>query len=179
MFCFRVIHSRCIQELSQDLVSLHLVFQTLHQEWVRDLFLLFILLLLLFLLVIIWVSGNFSGPPNGAGGVVFPPPNHPPPFQLPDFSKPPPGFPPPGVHTGPHPAPNSQPNAPIPGVPVPPAPEESKPTVPYYELPAGLMAPLVKVYGILKLINLSHFIQINLPSYLFMVCSWKTPSINL
>ena len=144
MFCFRVIHSRCIQELSQDLVSLHLVFQTLHLEWVRALFLPF-MLLLLFLRVIMWVSGNFSGPPNGAGGVVFPPPNHPPPFQLPDFSKPPPGFPPPGVHAGPHPAPNSQPNAPIPGVVVPPAPEESKPTVPYYELPAGLMAPLVKV----------------------------------
>jgi hypothetical protein len=77
-----------------------------------------------------------SGPPppivqdyNHGSAVV-------PPIQLPDLSRPPPGFPAPGF---PPPAPQQ---------PLPP-PQLSDldlmPTVPYYELPAGLMAPLVNV----------------------------------
>lgn len=48
-------------------------------------------------------------------------------MPLPDFSKPPPGFPSPG---GPH--------GPLPDI-------DLTPAVPYYELPAGLIAPLIKV----------------------------------
>lgn len=73
---------------------------------------------------------NLGQPPNGMD--VPPPFTQPPPgfFQpppaavFPDFSKPPPGFP------------------------VPPKPEpteELMPSVPYYDLPAGLMVPLIKV----------------------------------
>ncbi|KAH3773668.1 hypothetical protein DPMN_175036 [Dreissena polymorpha] len=51
----------------------------------------------------------------------------PPGFPLPDFSKPPPGFPPAGI-----------PRLPPPDI-------DLTPAVPYYELPAGLMAPLVKL----------------------------------
>ena len=81
--------------------------------------------------------------PSGPG-VHLPPTNHPPlGFQFPDLSKPPPGFPPPGGPATPRPAPNSQPN--VPPAAAPPPPEPAKPTVPYYDLPAGLMAPLVKV----------------------------------
>ncbi|VDI67775.1 calcium homeostasis endoplasmic reticulum protein [Mytilus galloprovincialis] len=47
------------------------------------------------------------------------------PFPLPDFTKPPPGFGPPPGH--------------IPDI-------DLTPSVPYYELPAGLMAPLVKLH---------------------------------
>lgn len=67
-------------------------------------------------------------PPNG--GMDIPPFNQPPPgffppppAAFPDFSKPPPGFP----------------------VPPKPEPEELIPSVPYYELPAGLIVPLIKV----------------------------------
>ena len=71
-------------------------------------------------------------PPDHAGPPVVPPPG---PIQLPDFSKPPPGFPvlppplsvPPPAHTE----------------------ADLTPTVPYFELPAGLMAPLVKVNSFL------------------------------
>lgn len=60
-----------------------------------------------------------------------------PPIQLPDLSRPPPGFPPP---PGFHPPPGAPPAGP------PPLNEQDlMPTVPYYELPAGLMAPLVNV----------------------------------
>ena len=58
---------------------------------------------------------EFRGPPQGPG---------PGPFPLPDFTKPPPGFGPPPGH--------------LPDI-------DLTPSVPYYELPAGLMAPLVKV----------------------------------
>ena len=63
-------------------------------------------------------------------------------FALPDLSKPPPGFPPAG--------PGFPPPPPAPGVApagAPPLPTDMDltPTVPYYDLPAGLMAPLVKV----------------------------------
>lgn len=57
-------------------------------------------------------------PPSGPGGPGFP---------MPDFSKPPPGFPPPGLQ-----------RMPLPDF-------DLTPSVPYYELPAGLMAPLVKL----------------------------------
>ncbi|XP_076289967.1 SR-related CTD associated factor 6 isoform X2 [Lasioglossum baleicum] len=70
---------------------------------------------------------NFSQPPPGWGGV--PPGTDPPPFTnvpLPDFSKPPPGFgPPPVIHE--------------------PSVEDLMPSMPYYELPAGLMVPLIKL----------------------------------
>lgn len=59
---------------------------------------------------------SFQGPPPGQ-------------FALPDLSKPPPGF----ALTGPPPA-------------IGPPPEiDLTPSVPYYELPAGLMAPLIKL----------------------------------
>ncbi|XP_063921571.1 calcium homeostasis endoplasmic reticulum protein isoform X2 [Zophobas morio] len=61
------------------------------------------------------MDNPFSQPPPG----YFPPPG-----VFPDFSKPPPGF-----------APN----------PEPPAVEELMPTAPYYDLPAGLMVPLIKL----------------------------------
>ncbi|KAL6259609.1 hypothetical protein P5V15_009525 [Pogonomyrmex californicus] len=69
---------------------------------------------------------NFSQPPPGWG---VPPSNEPPPFSnvpLPDFSKPPPGFgPPPVIHE--------------------PSVEDLMPSMPYFELPAGLMVPLIKL----------------------------------
>ncbi|KAI4478665.1 hypothetical protein M0804_011693 [Polistes exclamans] len=69
---------------------------------------------------------NFSQPPPGWG---VPPGNEPPPFSnvpLPDFSKPPPGFgPPPVIHE--------------------PSVEDLMPSMPYFELPAGLMVPLIKL----------------------------------
>lgn len=69
---------------------------------------------------------NFSQPPPGWG---VPPTNEPPPFSnvpLPDFSKPPPGFgPPPVIHE--------------------PSVEDLMPSMPYFELPAGLMVPLIKL----------------------------------
>ena len=74
---------------------------------------------------------NFSQPPPGWNA----PPSH---LSLPDFSKPPPGFgPPPG-----------------PGAPTGPPPlmsqeivlqEDLMPSMPYFELPAGLMVPLIKL----------------------------------
>ncbi|XP_018327704.1 calcium homeostasis endoplasmic reticulum protein isoform X2 [Agrilus planipennis] len=60
----------------------------------------------------------FTQPPPG----FFPPPG-----MFPDFSKPPPGFPPTAQQ------------------PPKPEPEELLPTVPYYDLPAGLMVPLIKL----------------------------------
>ncbi|KMQ96900.1 calcium homeostasis endoplasmic reticulum protein [Lasius niger] len=69
---------------------------------------------------------NFSQPPPGWG---VPPSSEPPPFSnvpLPDFSKPPPGFgPPPVIHE--------------------PSVEDLMPSMPYFELPAGLMVPLIKL----------------------------------
>ena len=56
-------------------------------------------------------------------------------FPLPDFSKPPPGF---GPSSGPAVDPAT-------GLPPMPATLDLTPSVPYYDLPAGLMAPLVKV----------------------------------
>lgn len=68
---------------------------------------------------------NFSQPPPGWGV----PSSEPPPFSnvpLPDFSKPPPGFgPPPVIHE--------------------PSVEDLMPSMPYFELPAGLMVPLIKL----------------------------------
>lgn len=69
---------------------------------------------------------------NGMETIPFnqPPPGIPPiilPGVFPDFSKPPPGFP-----------------ATVPPKPEPTA-EELMPSVPYYDLPAGLMIPLIKV----------------------------------
>ncbi|XP_046423952.1 calcium homeostasis endoplasmic reticulum protein [Neodiprion virginianus] len=69
---------------------------------------------------------NFSQPPPGWGVPGAP---EPPPFTnvpLPDFSKPPPGFgPPPIIHE--------------------PSMEDLMPSMPYFELPAGLMVPLIKL----------------------------------
>lgn len=56
-----------------------------------------------------------------------PPPTGPGGFPMPDFSKPPPGFGPPPGHLQDF---------------------DLTPSVPYYELPAGLMAPLVKVCNV-------------------------------
>lgn len=76
---------------------------------------------------------NLGQPPNG---IDIPPPfsqpppgffQPPPPAVFPDFSKPPPGFP---VPSKPEPA------------------EELMPSVPYYDLPAGLMVPLIKVSSV-------------------------------
>lgn len=64
------------------------------------------------------MDNPFSQPPPG----YFPPPG-----MFPDFSKPPPGFLPPNE-------------------PPPPSLEELLPTAPYYDLPAGLMVPLIKVW---------------------------------
>ena len=58
-------------------------------------------------------------------------------FALPDLSKPPPGFPPAGPALPP----------PLGGPPLLPTDMDLTPSVPYYDLPAGLMAPLVKVCG--------------------------------
>ena len=79
--------------------------------------------------------------------VLGPRPWAPPPLPgmpLPDFSKPPPGFPRPG---GPH---------------VPPPDIDLTPSVPYYELPAGLIAPLIKV-GIV-------FLALKMPTTTIVVC---------
>lgn len=79
---------------------------------------------------------------------TVPPPNIPPPPQPPNgmdvFSKPPPGFfPPPGVFPDfSRPPPGFQ--APPPQIQKPDL-EELTPTVPYYDLPAGLIVPLIKV----------------------------------
>ena len=77
-------------------------------------------------------------------------------IQLPDFSKPPPGFLPGFPGSGGMPG---QMPGPIPQQPLP-TEADLTPTVPYFELPAGLMAPLVKVctymywYELLKYIIL-------------------------
>lgn len=76
-----------------------------------------------------------------SGHYQLPPPN----FLIPDMSKPPPGFsaPPPMGNIPVNieecqqfPATEQEP------VPV---PEDTKPTVPYYELPAGLIVPLIRL----------------------------------
>ena len=76
---------------------------------------------------------------HGQGGPGAPPPPRAPMLPLPDFSKPPPGFP--AIPPGP-PPPTLRPPGP-PTVPI--NDKDLMPTVPYYDLPAGLMAPLVKV----------------------------------
>lgn len=66
-----------------------------------------------------------QAPPNGMDNLQFsqPPPGYFPQAIFPDFSKPPPGF--------------VQKTEPL--------LEDLVPTQPYYDLPAGLMVPLVKV----------------------------------
>lgn len=64
---------------------------------------------------------------NAQTGFGLPPPN----FLIPDLSKPPPGF------ADPAPLPEA--------VIVPVVPEEVKPSAPFYELPAGLMVPLIRL----------------------------------
>lgn len=61
---------------------------------------------------------------SGASNFALPPPN----FLIPDLSKPPPGFT----------------NPPLPEI-VLVVPEEVKPVAPYYELPAGLIVPLIRL----------------------------------
>ncbi|KAH9496814.1 hypothetical protein Btru_010352 [Bulinus truncatus] len=73
---------------------------------------------------------------HGSNMALLPPDLQGPPgnlMPLPDFSKPPPGFPPLGP--------------PPPGLPplIPPSELDLTPSVPYYELPAGLIAPLVRL----------------------------------
>jgi len=63
------------------------------------------------------------------------------PLPLPDLSKPPPGFPPGFGPTGPPAQPPPLMSLPL----KPPQDTELMPSMPYYDLPAGLMAPLVKV----------------------------------
>jgi len=63
-----------------------------------------------------------------------------PPLPLPDLSRPPPGFPP-GPGFGPAGLPPPLMSLPL----KPPQDTELMPSMPYYDLPAGLMAPLVKV----------------------------------
>lgn len=79
-------------------------------------------------------------PPQGGGGgggsgagFALPPPN----FMIPDLSKPPPGFPTPmgGVLVD---------ESFVDAMP-PQMPEEVKPSAPFYELPAGLMVPLIRL----------------------------------
>lgn len=74
-----------------------------------------------------------------SGHYQLPPPN----FLIPDMSKPPPGF------NAPMAVPNLNVNIDeqiqAMNVTVQPVPEETKPTVPYYELPAGLMVPLIRL----------------------------------
>lgn len=70
---------------------------------------------------------NFSQPPPG-----FFPGNFPPGVELPDFSRPPPGFPLPPPTMAAHPPPPE---------PV----DDLVPSVPYFDLPAGLMVPLIKL----------------------------------
>lgn len=80
-----------------------------------------------------------SVPPPNLGQATVPPPNNG--MDIPPFNQPPPGFfPPPGVF------PDF--SKPPPGFPPPPMqiePEDLMPTVPYYDLPAGLIVPLIKV----------------------------------
>jgi len=83
-------------------------------------------------------AGEFGGMAQVQSG---PPGNIP--LPLPDLSRPPPGFPPgPGFGSS---APPPQP-PPLMSLPLkPPHDTELMPSMPYYDLPAGLMAPLVKV----------------------------------
>lgn len=84
---------------------------------------------------------------SGQAGYQLPPPN----FFIPDLSKPPPGFSnpvaiPPGAIQGQQIAVNENVILnPIPTEVQPQQTEEIKPTVPYYELPAGLMVPLIRL----------------------------------
>lgn len=78
-----------------------------------------------------------------SGHYQLPPPN----FLIPDMSKPPPGFnapcgaiPPLGGMPV-----NIEPQEMPVNVPPQPEPQETKPTVPFYELPAGLMVPLIRL----------------------------------
>jgi len=80
-----------------------------------------------------------SGPAVGMAAPV----QSAPPLPLPDLSKPPPGFPQ-GPGFGPAGPPSQLP--PLMSLPLkPPQDTELMPSMPYYDLPAGLMAPLVKV----------------------------------
>lgn len=84
--------------------------------------------------------GHGQHPPVSAG-----PPSS---FQLPDLSKPPPGFGPPGPPPpgdGPGSMGGALPPPPPQEPPPPPSEADLMPSVPYFDLPAGLMAPLVKV----------------------------------
>lgn len=80
---------------------------------------------------------NLNQPPNGLE-IPFnqpPPAFFPPPGVFPDFSKPPPGFPAP---------------------PKPDPVEDLMPSVPYYDLPAGLIVPLIKVRTVILLYFLTY-----------------------
>lgn len=73
---------------------------------------------------------DFSQPPPGWNAATAPPANEPAMFAnlpLPDFSRPPPGF-------GPAPLMVHEPSV-----------EDLMPSMPYFELPAGLMVPLIKL----------------------------------
>lgn len=72
-----------------------------------------------------------------SGHYQLPPPN----FMIPDMSKPPPGFNAPPSFIQP---PINMDDCQAHTEPLP-VPEETKPTVPYYELPAGLMVPLIRL----------------------------------
>ena len=86
-------------------------------------------------------GGEYGGPEFGRNigefGQVAPTPG----FPIPDLSRPPPGFMP-GFMPGPPPS-----QLPL-DHPLMAPPEDLVPKVPYYDLPAGLMVPLVKVCNI-------------------------------
>jgi len=71
-------------------------------------------------------------------------------MELPDLSRPPPNF--------------IQNNFPLPPLQPDVTPDDLLPSLPYYELPAGLMVPLVKVC--LKFINIVYILL----CYIFVVC---------
>uniref|UniRef100_A0A8D8RCX3 Calcium homeostasis endoplasmic reticulum protein n=1 Tax=Cacopsylla melanoneura TaxID=428564 RepID=A0A8D8RCX3_9HEMI len=84
-----------------------------------------------------------GGPPPSSAVFHQPPPTHfypPTDLQLPDFSRPPPGFGPPNMM-----GPGGGAQGPAPPPPAEIQREELMPSLPYYDLPAGLMVPLIKL----------------------------------
>ena len=104
---------------------------------------------------------------HGQGGPGAAPPPRAPVLPLPDFSKPPPGFP--AMPPGP-PPPTLRPPGPPPG---PINDKDLMPTVPYYDLPAGLMAPLVKVCKIKKTLTHSSVHNYSILFSIIMKVEWS------
>merc|ERR1719186_2384274 len=88
-------------------------------------------------------QGNCHGPVSGGGSgrrsrwdrtAPSHSSGHPPGLPVPDLSRPPPGFVPPNTGLGSGSGPSPSPKV-----------ESERPSVPYFDLPAGLMVPLVKL----------------------------------